>query len=35
LTRLFRQIKAAFPNALVTDWESLAETGHLPDPARM
>lgn len=32
LTRLFRQMETAFPDALVTDWESLAETMHLPDP---
>jgi predicted nucleic acid-binding protein len=32
LTRLFRQMETAFPDALVTDWESLAETIHLPDP---
>jgi predicted nucleic acid-binding protein len=32
LTRLFRQMETAFPDALVTDWESLAETVQLPDP---
>jgi len=32
LTRLFRQMETAFPDALVTGWESLAETMHLPDP---
>ena len=32
LTRLFRQMQTAFPDALVTDWESLAETVRLPDP---
>ncbi len=32
LTRLFRQMETAFPDALVTDWESLAETVRLPDP---
>jgi hypothetical protein len=26
LTRLFRQMETAFPDALVTEWESLAET---------
>ena len=32
LTRLFRQMETAFPDALVTDWESLTETIQLPDP---
>lgn len=32
LTRLFRQMETAFPDALVTDWESLAETVNLLDP---
>ena len=32
LTRLFRQMETAFPDALVTGWESLAETVQLPDP---
>jgi predicted nucleic acid-binding protein len=32
LTRLFRQMETAFPDALVTDWESLIETIQLPDP---
>jgi predicted nucleic acid-binding protein len=32
LTRLFRQMETSFPDALVTDWESLAETVQLPDP---
>jgi predicted nucleic acid-binding protein len=32
LTRLFWQMDAAFPDALVTGWESLAETVLLPDP---
>ena len=32
LTRLFRQMETAFPDALVTDWESLAQTVQLPDP---
>jgi predicted nucleic acid-binding protein len=32
LTRLFRQLETTFPDALVTGWESLAETVHLPDP---
>jgi hypothetical protein len=31
LTRLLRQMETAFPDALVTGWESLAETVHLPD----
>jgi hypothetical protein len=32
LTRLFRQLEAAFPDALVTGWEPLAATVQLPDP---
>jgi hypothetical protein len=32
LTRLFRQMETAFPDALVTGWESLAGTVRLPDP---
>jgi predicted nucleic acid-binding protein len=32
LVRLFRQMETAFPDALVTDWEPLAETIRLPDP---
>ena len=32
LTRLIRQLETAFPDALVTDWESLAKTVQLPDP---
>jgi len=32
LARLFRQMGMAFPDALVTDWESLVDTIHLPDP---
>ena len=32
LARLFRQMETAFPDALVTDWESLAGTVQLPDP---
>jgi hypothetical protein len=32
LTRLFRQMETAFPDALVRDWESLTETVRLPDP---
>ena len=32
LTRLFRQMETAFPDALVTGWESLAETVQLSDP---
>ncbi|WP_322779938.1 PIN domain-containing protein [Frankia sp. Cas4] len=32
LTRLTRQMKTAFPDALVTDWEPLVPTIHLPDP---
>jgi hypothetical protein len=29
---LFRQLETAFPDALVTDWESLVQTIWLPDP---
>jgi predicted nucleic acid-binding protein len=32
LTRLFRQMETAFPDALVSDWESLTGTVQLPDP---
>ncbi len=32
LQRLFREMETAFPDALVTDWESLADTVTLPDP---
>jgi predicted nucleic acid-binding protein len=32
LKRLLRQMKTAFPDALVDGWESLVETVHLPDP---
>jgi predicted nucleic acid-binding protein len=32
LTRLFRQMETAFPDALVRDWEALTETIQLPDP---
>lgn len=32
LSRLFRQMETAFPDALVTSWESLAGTIQLPDP---
>jgi len=32
LTRLFRQMETAFPDALVTGWEPLAGTVQLPDP---
>jgi hypothetical protein len=32
LTRLFRQMETTFPDALVTGWESLVATVHLPDP---
>jgi predicted nucleic acid-binding protein len=32
LTRLFLQMQTAFPDALVTDWEPLLPTIHLPDP---
>lgn len=32
LAQLFRQMETAFPDALVSDWESLAQTIQLPDP---
>lgn len=32
LARLFRQMETAFPDALVTGWESLVGTIQLPDP---
>jgi hypothetical protein len=32
LVRLFRQMETSFPDALVTDWESLLNTIQLPDP---
>ncbi len=32
LVRLFRQMEIAFPDALVTDWESLLDAVQLPDP---
>jgi predicted nucleic acid-binding protein len=32
LTRLFRQMEATFPDALVTGWEPLTATIRLPDP---
>jgi predicted nucleic acid-binding protein len=32
LAQLFRQMETAFPDALVTDWEALAQTTRLPDP---
>lgn len=32
LTRLFRQMATAFPDALVTGWEPLASIVRLPDP---
>lgn len=32
LVRLFRQMETSFPDALVTDWESLTDTVRLPDP---
>jgi hypothetical protein len=32
LVRLFRQMETSFPDALVTDWESLVDTVQLPDP---
>jgi predicted nucleic acid-binding protein len=32
LARLFQQMEAAFPDALVTGWESLVDTVQLPDP---
>lgn len=31
LARLFRQMETAFPDALVTDWESLVDVIQLPD----
>jgi predicted nucleic acid-binding protein len=31
LTRLFRQMRITFPDALVTEWEELVPTIHLPD----
>lgn len=33
LVRLFRQMETSFPDALVTDWESLLDAVQLPDPA--
>lgn len=32
LTRLFRQMRITFPDALVTEWEELISTIYLPDP---
>jgi predicted nucleic acid-binding protein len=32
ITRLFRQMRITFPDALVTGWEELVPTIHLPDP---
>ncbi|WP_052711229.1 PIN domain-containing protein [Pseudofrankia sp. DC12] len=32
LTRLFRQMQTAFPDAVVTGWEPLVPTVGLPDP---
>jgi len=32
LVRLFRQMETSFPDALVTDWESLLDAVQLPDP---
>jgi len=32
LTRLFRQMRITFPDALVTEWEELVPTIQLPDP---
>jgi hypothetical protein len=32
LVRLFRQMETSFPDALVTDWESLVDAYWLPDP---
>lgn len=32
LVRLFRQMETSFPDALVTDWESVIGAVHLPDP---
>ena len=34
LVRLFRQMETSFPDALVTDWESLLDAVQLPDPRR-
>lgn len=33
LARLFRQMRTTFPDALVTEWEELVPTIHLPDPS--
>jgi len=32
LTRLFRQMRITFPDALAAEWEELVPTIHLPDP---
>lgn len=32
LTRLLRQMRITFPDALVTEWEEFVPTIHLPDP---
>lgn len=32
LKRLFRQMRITFPDAVVTEWEELVPTIHLPDP---
>jgi hypothetical protein len=32
LTRLFRQMRITFPDALVTEWEPLIPAIQLPDP---
>jgi len=32
LVRLFRQMGTSFPDALVTDWDSLLDAVELPDP---
>jgi hypothetical protein len=32
LVRLFRQMETSFPDAIVTDWESLVDAVELPDP---
>jgi predicted nucleic acid-binding protein len=32
LTRLFRQMRTAFPDALATEWQPLVPTVQLPDP---
>ncbi|MHB1595538.1 MAG: PIN domain-containing protein [Streptosporangiaceae bacterium] len=32
MTRLFRQMRITFPDALVTEWEELVSTIYLPDP---